>query len=118
LAQIDPDLGYGMCGEFMVELHPVGTTICGSCRRVYSITLECCPGLVKLALTALSGETESFGPKTHARLIEFIRQHPKAVAGTVEVIAVRHELGELTAGRYESIRAVLEPLGLGGLLTG
>jgi hypothetical protein len=76
LAQIDPDLGYGMCGEFAFELHPVGTTICGSCRRVYPNTLECCPGLVDLALAALNGETEPFGPATHAKLIEFIRQHP------------------------------------------
>lgn len=118
LGQIDPDLGEGWCGEFTIELHPVGTTVCSSCRRIYPNTFECCPGLVDLALATLGGIGESFGPTTYACLVAFIRQHPKAVAGTVEVLVTRHARGELAAEKYESMRAALEPLELSDLLTG
>jgi len=116
ISEIDPDVEGGGSGAFCLDLHPVGTTVCVICQRVFPDTFECCPALVDLALASHAANVERHGPKTRERIAEFLTSNPKVVANTVRLRAVQHRHGQLDGTVYARMRAVLQSLGLSELI--
>lgn len=103
--------GSGGLGEYRIELHPPGTTLCPTCRLIYDSNFEMCPGLIEVGIDRLLNCTV---PSLDA-YFDYIRREinicPKATAGFVEILLAGYDRGKRAKDYVMKVRNVLEILG-------
>lgn len=110
--EIDPDIEGGAFGVFHIHLIPPGTTVCVQCKHVYPEVFECCPKLVDLALAEYGHSGPNWGPKTHDRIVEFLKTNRIVVENTIKLRLLQAKYDELDAEIADQIRYCVKSIGL------
>lgn len=110
--EIDPDINGGAFGVFHIHLIPPGTTVCVQCQQVYPEVFECCPKLVDLALAEYGHTSPNWSPKTHDRIVEFLKTNRTVVENTVQLRLLQARYGDLEPELADQIRFCVKSIGL------
>ena len=107
--------GPGGLGEYRIELHPIGTTLCPTCRLVYASEFEMCPRLIEIAIEKLSTSTDPSQSTDLQYIREVIINSPIAAAGFVETMLTKYDRGKCAKAYLMKAQDVLKSLGFSKL---